>query len=137
MKYVLGYHLGILQYYCHKRIKKGSMGIHSGSHSTRMPRWQIECGRSYKKSGTISRQQQWNRLQPIVNQLLAQVIGFKSTNQKSNVQKLNVFCYSCGRPCFELKAVYNKKYAQVFKKENPSLSGVEIPDSIDSETVTL
>jgi hypothetical protein len=37
-KYVVGYHLGILQCYWNVRSQKGSMGIHSGSHTTWMPR---------------------------------------------------------------------------------------------------
>ena len=33
-KYVVGYHLGILQCYCNERSQKGSMGIHTGSPTT-------------------------------------------------------------------------------------------------------
>jgi hypothetical protein len=41
--------------------------------------------------------------------------------------------YSGGGPCFELKAVYYKMYTHLFKKDNPSLPGEEIPGSFDSE----
>jgi hypothetical protein len=41
--------------------------------------------------------------------------------------------YSGGGPCFELKAVYDKMYSHLFKKDNPSLPGEEIPGSFDSE----
>jgi hypothetical protein len=43
--------------------------------------------------------------------------------------------YSGGGPCFELKAVYYKMYTHLFKKDNPSLPGEEIPGSFDSETI--